>query len=78
MLGVTGPNEYENNVNNNWYTNYIAKWCLQYTKRQVEKVQDGYPDDYARIIGVTKLKSSKLLKWDEIANNLYFRHISHP
>ncbi len=22
MLGVTGPNEYENNVNNNWYTNY--------------------------------------------------------
>jgi len=31
MLGVTGPNEYENNVNNNWYTNYIAKWCLQYT-----------------------------------------------
>ena len=27
MLGVTGPNEYENNVNNNFYTNYIAKWC---------------------------------------------------
>jgi len=24
ILGVTGPNEYENNVNNNWYTNYIA------------------------------------------------------
>ena len=21
ILGVTGPNEYENNVNNNWYTN---------------------------------------------------------
>ena len=31
MLGVTGPNEYENNVNNNWYTNYIAKWCIDYT-----------------------------------------------
>ena len=30
MLGVTGPNEYENNVNNNWYTNYIARWCIQY------------------------------------------------
>ena len=24
ILGVTGPNEYENNVNNNWYTNYIS------------------------------------------------------
>ena len=28
--GVTGPNEYENNVNNNWYTNRIAAWCLEY------------------------------------------------
>ena len=31
MLGVTGPNEYENNVNNNWYTNTIACWCMSYT-----------------------------------------------
>ena len=32
--GVTGPNEYENNVNNNWYTNRIAA-CLLYTSRCV-------------------------------------------
>ncbi len=31
MLGVTGPNEYENNVNNNWYTNKMACWTLRYT-----------------------------------------------
>ncbi|GJH40147.1 maltose phosphorylase [Capnocytophaga sp. HP1101] len=30
LLGVTGPNEYENNVNNNFYTNYLASWCLSY------------------------------------------------
>jgi maltose phosphorylase len=30
MLGVTGPNEYENNVNNNWYTSTIAVWCIKY------------------------------------------------
>ncbi len=29
ILGVTGPNEYENNVNNNWYTNRMAKFCLE-------------------------------------------------
>ena len=29
--GVTGPNEYENNVNNNWYTNYSCVQCLQST-----------------------------------------------
>lgn len=31
ILGVTGPNEYENNVNNNWYTNRMAKFCLEQT-----------------------------------------------
>ena len=31
LLGVTGPNEYENNVNNNWYTNYSCVQCLQST-----------------------------------------------
>jgi maltose phosphorylase len=30
--GVTGPNEYENNVSNNWYTNRIAAWCLDYCR----------------------------------------------
>ena len=29
MLGVTGPNEYENNVNNNWYTNYSGSLVLE-------------------------------------------------
>ena len=38
--GVTGPNEYDNNVNNNWYTNYIAKWCLEYAVENINKLQE--------------------------------------
>ena len=72
MLGVTGPNEYENNINNNWYTNYLAQWCLKYAREQVNKVKEGYPDDFARIEGVTHLRENELLKWDEIARNIYF------
>lgn len=49
MLGVTGPNEYENNVNNNWYTNYIAAWTLRYTMEVVEKVKALSPDRYAEL-----------------------------
>lgn len=37
MLGVTGPNEYENNVNNNWYTNYLAAWCLRYASELADR-----------------------------------------
>ncbi len=35
--GVTGPNEYENNVNNNWYTNRIAAWCLDFFVDTIKK-----------------------------------------
>ena len=40
MLGVTGPNEYENNINNNWYTSYIAKWCISYVLEVEQKLND--------------------------------------
>ena len=72
MLGVTGPNEYENNVNNNWYTNYLAKWCINYTLEQLGKVKDGYSDDYGRIIGKTKLTNRECEQWKEVADGLYF------
>lgn len=72
MLGVTGPNEYENNINNNWYTNYLAQWCLKYAREQVGKVKEGYPEEFTRIQGVAHLKEQELLKWDEIAANMYF------
>ncbi len=39
MLGVTGPNEYENNVNNNWYTNLMAQWTLRYTAWCIDRLQ---------------------------------------
>ncbi|MBT8289858.1 MAG: glycoside hydrolase family 65 protein, partial [Muriicola sp.] len=72
ILGVTGPNEYENNVNNNWYTNYIARWCIQYTLEQLEKVKSGYKEDYDRIIGYTKLNKAETDEWKEVADAMYF------
>ncbi|GGG36322.1 maltose phosphorylase [Croceivirga lutea] len=72
ILGVTGPNEYENNVNNNWYTNYLAKWCIDYTIEQLDKVKEGYEDDYQRIMGVTKLIDEEVLQWKKVADSMFF------
>ncbi len=72
ILGVTGPNEYENNVSNNWYTNYIAKWCMEYTLEQLQKVKDGYKEDYDQIIGKTKLSKAETEQWKKIADNIHF------
>ena len=74
MLGVTGPNEYENNSNNNWYTNYLAKWCLSYTLEELQKVKDGYPVDYERVMAHTKLTETETDQWEEIIANMFFPH----
>jgi len=72
ILGVTGPNEYENNVNNNWYTNYIAKWCIDYTLATIAKVKEGYTSDYERIIGHTKLSNKEMDAMKQVADKMYF------
>lgn len=72
ILGVTGPNEYENNVNNNWYTNYIAKWCINYTYAQIEKVESEYSSDYERIMSKVNLNDTELQSWKNTADNMYF------
>ncbi|WP_417443565.1 glycoside hydrolase family 65 protein [Joostella sp.] len=72
ILGVTGPNEYENNVNNNWFTNYIAKWCIEYATENIEKVKAEYASDYERIIAKANLSSEEIKQWLEVAQNIYF------
>ena len=72
ILGVTGPNEYENNVNNNWYTNYIAKWCIDYTVEQINKIENEYPSDYTRIMNKVKLSQAEISAMKKVANNMYF------
>lgn len=72
ILGVTGPNEYENNVNNNFYTNYIAKWCIDYTHEQIQKVSLEYPKDHKRIIEKVKLSDAELQDWKKVSGNMYF------
>ena len=72
ILGVTGPNEYENNVNNNFYTNYIAKWCIDYAYEQIQKVSLEYPLDHKRIIEKVKLSDTELQDWKKVSDNMYF------
>ena len=72
ILGVTGPSEYENNVNNNWYTNYMAQWCIKYTIENLEKVQHEYPTDYERIQKIIQLSANELNQWKIVSEAMYF------
>ena len=62
--GVTGPNEYENNINNNWYTNTLAAWVLDYTREALAK----YPRPDLNV------SAAELEKWADISANMYRPH----
>ncbi|MBB6273106.1 maltose phosphorylase [Pedobacter cryoconitis] len=72
MLGVTGPNEYENNINNNWYTNTLASWCLKYAAEAAGIVNAEDPEQYQRIVAKTSLKeATEFADWKKISENIY-------
>ncbi|MCO4291458.1 glycoside hydrolase family 65 protein [Solitalea sp. MAHUQ-68] len=72
MLGVTGPNEYENNVNNNWYTNYIACWCMEYAAHALKYVSQQSPEKYAALTAKINFKNTELEKWSHIVGNMHY------
>jgi maltose phosphorylase len=73
MLGVTGPNEYENNVNNNWYTSTIAVWCIKYAAQALEAVKKLNVARYAEILAKTSFDETReITHWKEITDNMYF------
>jgi maltose phosphorylase len=60
--GVTGPNEYENNVNNNWYTNTMAAWVLDYTLESLLRFPR--PD--------LKVTAEESILWRDIIERMYY------
>ncbi len=73
ILGVTGPNEYENNINNNWYTNKIAVWCLNFALSSIQKVKKRNPGQFEKVIKKTGLDLKvETILWKSIADNMYF------
>ena len=62
--GVTGADEYENNVDNNWYTNVTAKWELDYTAKIAKEISD----EQVKKLGIT---DEEVSKWQEIADKMY-------
>ncbi|KOR76812.1 glycoside hydrolase family 65 protein [Paenibacillus solani] len=72
MLGVTGPNEYENNVNNNWYTNRIASWTMEYTLDVLEYLKENENARYEELTAKLALQEAETTKWQDIIGKMYY------
>lgn len=72
ILGVTGPNEYENNVNNNWYTNTIASWCLKYTLESIQILKDSDHVKLKVLFEKVAFRQEEAVSWRHIIDHLYY------
>ena len=72
ILGVTGPNEYENNVNNNWYTNKIACWTLEYTIEAINYLNETNPRRLDELKKKLNFQKDEMDKWKDIIDNMYY------
>ena len=68
---VTGPDEYNTVVNNNAYTNLMARENLRYAAQTAESLRDAAPDAYETLVRRTALEPSEVKAWMRAAESMY-------
>ena len=68
---VTGPDEYNTVVNNNAYTNLMARENLRYAAETVEALRETDPDAYNALVRKTALEPSESEAWTRAADRMY-------
>jgi alpha,alpha-trehalose phosphorylase len=68
---VTGPDEYNTVVNNNAYTNLMARENLRYAAQTVESLRATTPDVYNALLHKTALEPSEVEAWTRAAESMY-------
>ena len=71
IFGVTGPDEYTTLVNDNAYTNLMARLNLRYAARVVSHLETTDPDGYARLAHATRIVPDEVDLWRRAADGMH-------
>ncbi len=69
--GVTGPDEYTTVVNNNLFTNVMARYNLEQAVQWVEWTRLQEPEEYARIAQKLQLTDDEVTEWAACAAGMH-------
>jgi alpha,alpha-trehalose phosphorylase len=79
---VTGPDEYTTVVNDNCYTNIMARFNLRYATHTIRFLREWNPEAFAAVQRRTMLDLAELDAWDSAADAMYIPYDSeqeiHP
>lgn len=69
--GVTGPDEYSAIVNNNCYTNMMARQNLRYAHEVALWMQETEPARYEALVGRLNLQAQEIADWKRAADAMF-------
>lgn len=72
LHGVTGPDEYHHTVDDNAYTNWMARLNLRYAVWAARWLGRRFPEQCESLCAQLALDQAEIENWDEIARALHF------
>lgn len=68
---VIGPDEYHDHVDNNAYTNYLARWHLLKALELLEWVEADHPETAASLAARLNISAAERTRWSQVADNIF-------
>lgn len=75
--GVTGPDEYTTVVNDNLYTNVMARFNLRRSARAVRELAERWPEEYVRMVARLALDPEEVAEWERVAEAMAIPYDEH-
>lgn len=72
ICAVTGPDEYNAIVDNNFYTNLMARENIRDAIWALDTVKKSNPEAYRELTGRLKISREEVEYWQKIVDNMYF------
>jgi alpha,alpha-trehalose phosphorylase len=69
--GVTGPDEYTTVVNDNFYTNVMARFTMRFAANTVEHLRTEHPAAYEGLVRHTALTDDEVAGWHRACDAMY-------
>ncbi|HJV88544.1 MAG TPA: glycosyl hydrolase family 65 protein [Noviherbaspirillum sp.] len=71
IRGVVGPDEYHDGIDDNAYTNWMARWNLECAANAMDVLKERYPEQWRSLAGRLGVEEGEADRWRTIAAAIY-------
>lgn len=71
---VIGPDEFHEHIDNNFYTNYLAKWNIRKAIELLREIREKHPGEYRAVSSKTLLTLNELSEWEKVMEGIYIAY----